>query len=375
MFKENEYWKAISINISILTIMWVAYLLYIWSSLILPFVIALLLSFWIISVSSYFQRLWMNKIFAYVSSVISFSVFFFVLWWIINSNINEITTPENIKFYQNRLETLSSPILEYLTKFNIAEAPIKEKIINSIDFSTIFGNVTWALTSIVSNWGLIIIYVLFILLEYRFFKGKIELMSTNTIKRARVNSIILKIKNDIRTYFLIKSVTSVFTWILSYITLVIFGVDFALFWAFSIFILNFIPTVGSIIAVWIVSVFAIIQFWFNALLFALFTILVWIQILIWNIIEPKLMWNKLNLSPLVILLSLWVWGSIWWVIWMLLSVPIMVIINIVLSKFESTKPISILLSEKWVIDDEEDITIEKTREKIYKLVKNKFINK
>jgi len=61
---------------------------------------------------------------------------------IINSNINEITTPENLKFYQNRLEILSNPILEYLTRFHVNEAPIKEKIINSIDFSTIFGNVT-----------------------------------------------------------------------------------------------------------------------------------------------------------------------------------------------------------------------------------------
>jgi hypothetical protein len=57
---------------------------------------------------------------------------------------------------------------------------------------------------------------------------------------------------------------------------------------------------------------------------------------------------------------------------MLLSVPIMVIINIVLSKFDSTKPISILLSEKGSIDTEEDITIEKTREKLFKLIKNKL---
>ena len=50
----------------------------------------------------------------------------------------------------------------------------------------------------------------------------------------------------------------------------------------------------------------------------------------------------------------------------------MVIINIVLSKFDSTKPISILLSEKWSIDIDEDITIEKTREKLFRLVKEKI---
>jgi len=372
MFEKDNSNKIISINISIITIALVIYLLYIWSSLIIPFVIALLVSFWIISVSGFFRNIWMNKFFSYLFSAISFFIFFFLVWWIINSNINEIATPQNIEKYQNRLEVLATPILEYLTKFNINEEAIKQKIFKNIDFGSLFGNITWAITSILSSASLIIIYVLFILLEYRFFKEKIELMSSNPLKRARTSSIISKIKNDVRAYFMIKSITSVITWIFTYFALVWFKVDFALFWAFSIFILNFIPTVWSIIWVWIISIFAVIQFGFTITLLSLLFILVWIQILIWNIIEPRLMWSKLNLSPLVILLSLWLWGSIWWVVGMLLSVPIMVIINIVLSKFESTKPISILLSEKWVIETDEEITIEKTREKLYKLFKNKF---
>jgi len=373
MFKDDESGKIIAINISILSIIAIFYLLYIWSSLILPFVIALLMSFWIISVSGFFYKLWMNKFLAYISSFISFFAFFFFVGWIINTNINEIAAPENIEKYQNRLESIVSPILEYLTKFNIDQESIKQKILKNIDFSNLFGNITWAIGNILSSASLIIIYVLFILLEYRFFKDKIELMSNNPIKRARINSIISKIKNDVRVYFMIKSTTSFITWILTYITLISFNVDFALFWAFSIFILNFIPTVGSIIWVWIVSIFAVIQFGFNIILLSLLMILVWIQILIWNIIEPRLMWSKLNLSPLVILLSLGLWGSIWGVVWMLLSVPIMVIINIILSKFDSTKSISILLSEKWVIDSDENINIEKTREKLYKLLKKKFV--
>jgi len=372
MFEKDNYSKLILVNISILTIIVIAYLLFLWSSLILPFVIALLVSFWIISVSGFFRNIWMNKFFAYLFSAISFFIFFFMVGWIINTNINEIAKPENISKYQTRLEDLVTPILDYLTKFWLNEDSLKQKFLKNIDFSSLFSNVTWAITSILSSASLIIIYVLFILLEYRFFKEKIELMLSNPIKRARTTSIISKIKNDVRAYFMIKTITSVTTWILTYITLVSFWVDFALFWAFSIFILNFIPTVWSIIWVWIVSIFAIIQFGFNISLFSVLAILVGIQILIWNIIEPKLMWNKLNLSPLVILLSLWLWGSIWWVVGMLLSVPIMVIINIVLSKFESTRPISILLSEKWIIETDEQITIEKTREKLYKLFKEKF---
>ncbi len=373
MFNREDYSKVVAVNVTLLSIIAICYLLYIWSSLILPFVIALLVSFWIISVANFFHtRLKINNFLAYFSSFLSFFVFFFIVWWIINTNINEITKPENINFYQNRIESIATPMLDYLTKFNVNEEAIKQKLLKNINFSSLFSNVTWAIASIVSSAWLILIYVLFILLEHRYFKDKLELIASNPIKKARLNSIILKIKNDVRAYFFIKTLTSISTWILSYIVLVLFKVDFALFWGFSIFILNFIPTIGSIIAVSIISIFAIIQFWFNLTWMILVSSLIWVQILIWNIIEPKLMWSKLNLSPLVILLSLWIWGSIWGVIWMLLSVPIMVIINIILSKFESTKPISILLSEKGSIDAEEDITIEKTREKLYKLLKSKL---
>ncbi len=374
MFWDKNYSKGISINISILSILAIAYILYIWSSLILPFVIALLLSFWIISVAGFFKSKWMNKFFSFLFSAISFFIFFFIIWWIINTNINEISTPENILKYQNRLEILVWPILEYLSKFNISEDSLKDSFLNNIDFSTIFGNITWAIATIVWSASLIIIYVLFISLEYRFFKTKLELMSDSPFKRARLSSIISKIQNDVKTYFLIKTITSFATWALTYFTLLWFWVDFALFWAFSIFILNFIPTIGSIIWVWIITIFSIIQFGFTLLLVALILILIGIQILIWNIIEPKLMWSKLNLSPLVILLSLWLWGSIWGVIWMLLSVPIMVIINIILSKFDSTKSISILLSEKWIIETTDEISIQKTRKKLYIFLKKKFVD-
>jgi predicted PurR-regulated permease PerM len=101
--------------------------------------------------------------------------------------------------------------------------------------------------------------------------------------------------------------------------------------------------------------------------------LIWTQIIMWNIIEPKFMWNRLNLSPLAIIVSLSFWWALWWVTWMLLSVPIMVIINIILAKIPATKPIAILLSEKWElrIDSEEEII--KIRKKILHKIKTKIL--
>jgi len=128
--------------------------------------------------------------------------------------------------------------------------------------------------------------------------------------------------------------------------LIFLGVDFALFWAFLIFLLNYIPTVGSIVAVIFPVTFSLLQFESWSIFTLLLIILTSVQLLYGNFLEPRLQGNKLNLSPLVIIFSLLFWGQMWGVVGMLLCVPIMVMINIVLSHIPATRGIAILLSEQ-----------------------------
>jgi predicted PurR-regulated permease PerM len=122
------------------------------------------------------------------------------------------------------------------------------------------------------------------------------------------------------------------------------GVDFASFWAVLIFLLNFIPTIGSIIATAFPSVLTLIQFDTLGPFIITVSILTTIQFCIGSLVEPKLMGNRLNLSPIVILLSLGLWGSIWGIPGMFLCVPITVIMMIVCSYFPNTRPAAVLLS-------------------------------
>jgi len=133
---------------------------------------------------------------------------------------------------------------------------------------------------------------------------------------------------------------------MSYLVMWLFDLDFALFWAMLIFLLNFIPNIGSFIAVCFPLILSLVQYESYYPFFFLLIVLSSIQILMGNIIEPRFMGNRLNLSPLVIIMALGFWGTLWGIIGMLLCVPIMVIVNIILSKFPSTRPIAILLSEK-----------------------------
>ena len=122
------------------------------------------------------------------------------------------------------------------------------------------------------------------------------------------------------------------------------GIDYAPFWALLIFMLNYIPTFGSMVGVLFPSLLALVQFDSLTNFFILVPILTAIQMLIGNVLEPKLMGNSLNLSAIVVLLSLAIWGSIWGIPGMFLSVPITVVLMIIFSNVPQTRAIAILLS-------------------------------
>ena len=197
-------------------------------------------------------------------------------------------------------------------------------------------------------------------------------MILNEGKRKNILEVVDKIRSDVKSYFVIKSIVSFFVWLLSYIFMLIFGLEFAVFFAFIIFLLNFIPNIGSIIAVSFPVLFSLVQFESFYLTWVFLLCMIWVQVLMWNIVEPKFMWNKLNLSPLVIIINLIFWWTLWWVVWMLLSVPIMVIINIILAKIPETRPIAVLFSEKWELEVDTSETVVKNRKKVMKTIMDKF---
>jgi len=361
-----------SFSLVFISVILLFYILYIGASFIIPFVIALLISSIIISMASFFEKKWVNKIISFVFSLVIFSFIFFLIWFIINSNVKEMIN--NSGLYQDRLRELAYPIFNHFSWFQIDVNSLKEKTLGAVQISSVLWWVVSAITSIVGYLGIIFFYVIFILLESRFISKKIKIILWKVNWKDKIIEIIDHIKKDVKSYFVIKTIISFVTSILSYIILVSLWVDFALFWALLIFIFNFIPTIGSIIAVIFPLFFAFIQFGFT---FSFSVVLIWlsaIQIIMGNFIEPRFMGNKLNLSPLVIIIALWFWGIIWWIVGMILSVPIMVIINIILSNIKETKPLAILMSEKWEIKTDFWI-IEKQKYKLFNKIKNTFLKK
>ena len=112
-----------------------------------------------------------------------------------------------------------------------------------------------------------------------------------------------------------------------------------------------VPAVGSILAIAAPSLLALVQF--DSLTPFLTVLLVFgtIQVVMSNVVEPAMMGRSLNLSPLVVIVSLVVWGTMWGVVGMFLCVPIMVVLMIVFAHFETTRPVAVLLSSNGEIPE------------------------
>lgn len=364
---KNNFF-ILNFTLIIVLVYWLFYILYIWQSLIIPFFIAILFAMAVLWLANFYKKMKIHSFFAMTLSFLTYFFIFYYIWTIISSNINDliILAPS----YQEEIILKMKQSLDY---FWVEETQVL-KFFSSISLKDIFNSISSTLLSLSSSIWTILFYMVFILLEVKYFDKKIELMLPDKEKRWNLFEVLHKIQDDVKWYFYIKVIVSFLTAFVSYIIMLFFWLDFSIFWALVIFILNFVPNIGSIIAILFPALLSFIQpdFWPYASFFmTLFLIIV--QMIVWNVVEPKMMWNKLNLSPLVIIISLSFWGYLWGIIGMLLSVPLMVIINIILSKFEQTRPIAIFLSEKWdvqVFSNDEKSTIEN---KILRKIKNKFI--
>ncbi len=217
-------------------------------------------------------------------------------------------------------------------------------LLKKIDIGSLIRNVANVVTSIAGNVSVIVIYVAFLLIEQQHFDKKLKALFPDAAKRERVSGVLRRIMTEMQTYLWIKTVLAIVTGIITWLLLWWVGLDFAGFWGFLTFLLYYVPTIGSIVALALPVLLALVQF---ASLWPALIILVvvgGIQTIIANLIEPRMMGRSLNLSAFVIILSLFVWGAIWGVTGMLLCVPLTVMMLIIFAEFPATRSVAIMLS-------------------------------
>lgn len=255
----------------------------------------------------------------------------------INDMIN--TAPE---YWLN----LERQFAQVLTRFGYEESITLATLSQQLDINGYLLDLLATFTSATRQFLLVLLYTLFLLVEQHTFPLKLAGMKLRKEHRNRVLSILSELNVAIRTYVGVKFAASFATGLLSYFVIEFAGVDFAILWAFSIFALNFIPTIGSIAATILPSLMALVQFDYLGPFLIVAIGVGAIQLCIGGLLEPKLYGDALNISPFVIIFSLILWGLLWGVVGMLLCVPITFTLITFLAQFESTRPIAVLLSRR-----------------------------
>lgn len=318
--------------------------------ILLPLVLALVIWFLIKAIRSFIgsikfsgssMPLWLQNslVFIVIFSILG------LIGMLLSSSIGHMTTV--IPIYEKNIQALASSMNELL---GIDISDWIEKYSGNLNLSVILTSILTSISDLLGNAFLVIIYVIFLLLEESAFPHKIAAIFNTKERKEKSTKLLNNLNRSINNYILVKTSTSLLTGILSYIVLVIIDIEFAFFWAFLIFILNYIPTIGSLIATAFPSLAAILQTGeFTPFLIVLGCVGA-IQIVVGNIIEPRFMGNSLNISPLIVLLSLAFWGSIWGIIGMILCVPLTVILIKVFAEVPGTRNISIFLSKNGRVD-------------------------
>jgi len=337
--------KATRITNSLLIGFAIVTIFYYGKNLIVPFVLALILWFLIKEIRDLLNKIPFikNKIPNPILNALGFAVIFAILGFvakILSVNIQQLS--DDLPLYQQNITKLTKAINE---NFNIDIISSIKEISGQFGYTNLLSVLFNSLTEIFGNAILILIYTIFLLLEEKFFATKIQTIYTQIEDQNDFHDILKKIDKSIGNYISVKTVTSLLTGILSYIALIFIGIEAPLFWAFLIFIMNYIPTIGSLIATAFPAIFAMLQF--GELMPGVWVLIIvgTIQLVVGNYLDPKLTGNTLNVSPLIVIFGLAFWGAIWGIIGMFLSVPITVMLIIILSEFPATQPIAILLTK------------------------------
>ncbi|MFZ5782117.1 MAG: AI-2E family transporter [Pseudomonadota bacterium] len=320
------------------------YLLVAGRGLLLPFVLGVVLWYMVDALADAFEQprltgLRLPRPLALLVAVCIMGGLLWVVGHTIGRNVTAVAA--TVPSYERRLQLLINDAADMI---GIEQAPTLGELVARISLTDTVASIAGAAASVVSVAGIVLIYAGFLFVEQVRFRRKLAIVLGPGEHQARVQAVLGQIDRDIRIYIRIKTTLAVVTAMLAYAVMAVVGVDFAGFWAVMVFFFYYIPTVGSILAIAAPALLTLVQF--DNLTPFLVVLLVFgtIQVVTANVIEPAIMGRTLNLSPLVVIVSLMVWGTIWGVVGMFLCVPITVVGLIVLAQFETTRPIAILLS-------------------------------
>ena len=326
--------ETIKNNISLISLVTIAsislmVMLHYMKPVLVPFVFSIFLYFIVSPATDWIQtNLKLPRVFAVVISFFFLIAFFSVFISILASSISGFIQSSGI--YQAQLLRLFDEVLVTLTQMGFTlDLSIIRKFLTSLPVLDWFRNVSGSIVVIIGNILLVLIFTFFLII------GEVK-QSANSVFSGEV-------RQKITRYIMVKFFTSSLTGLFVFIVLTAFRLELASTFAVLTFLFNFIPNIGSIIALSLPIPIAFLQFGIGIPFILVIVIPGIIQFAIGNILDPKLMGASLGLHPVVVLLSLLFWGFIWGIAGLFLSVPMTAVLKLLFERSSYTQRLARLM--------------------------------
>ncbi|MCB1498134.1 MAG: AI-2E family transporter [Bauldia sp.] len=277
--------------------------------------------------------------------LVGFTLSFVALGLVVAVTVNQLIGL--IPTYKQNLETIIAQLAD-LVGFD--KHPSWEEIrgatIGRIDFGTVLTSILGSVTNFGTTIFLVVVYAIFLVAERGTFAGKLMAAFPQGDSAERTGQLITDINRRIGEYLAVKTLINVILGVASYVVMLVMGLDFALFWAVLIGLFNYIPYVGSLIAVFLPVGLSLAQFGSISTTLVLAGLLIVPQVYVGNFLEPRMLSKQLNLSPFVVLVALAVWSALWGLPGAILAIPMTSMLAIIFGAFPATRFIAVLLSER-----------------------------
>ena len=301
-------------------------------NVLLPLVFALFLYVLILPLINFLTNRW--KLPRVASLLIAFLIYSFVAFLGISFSVSSIRSfALEWETYQHRFVEAGEELQLIAARlgFDFLQTDWLEMISGSklLDLGRL---VTGSLLDWVSLWGLVSIYLIFL------FAGQTQ--------KQKAPQFVKYVQSSLLKYIVVKGVVALATALLVGLVLWIVGAELVFLFALLAFVLNFIPSLGSIIATALPLPVLWLQFGFGGEFILALALMVSIQVTLGNVIEPRFMGKSLNMHPVTVMFFLVFWGFLWGISGAFLSVPLTVILHASLSHIQTTKPLAELMSGK-----------------------------
>jgi len=336
--------RTTNILLLVIVIPFIFYLLKILSFILIPLVASLFIALLFLPLMRWLTK---RKIPNFISIIIVLLIFTGAL--LIGGEIIKLASKEIVQTQeafstkaQLKLTDLVYAIEDFLGIQYMNDGNLLNIFINKDDFGKNFG---FTLSLIGNTISMLLMTAFFVVLwlaeSLNFYK-----VLSGTIFKQKFASVktFMKIENDLITFVKVKFLVSALTGIGFGLACYFFNVSFPIFWGLFAFLLNFVQMIGSIVSVILLTLFAFVELDpTSTLLFFIITI-TFVQVLFGSVLEPVFMGKSFSINVIAILVSLMLWGYIWGVPGLIMSIPITVFLKIIFEQFPQTKLFSTLLS-------------------------------